>query len=517
MDDLGARPLWSMADSELLPALDSLDAEINRLLGVRLQVIARIEESGYAQEIGARDAAELLSFRYRQDRAEAWRDVRLARALPKYEAVRTALAEGIEPAAETDAAEPDASESGDEAGREVRLLRPAHAVAIVSALERLRSRVPAEDLDVAEEQLVALAGHLSPAELRSAAKKICDLLDSDGPEPEEHKAYERESLTLTRADNGVKFKGYLANENAELLRAVVHAGARPHRTKDGEPDPRPRDRRQADALTTALTIAATAWNTNAVQTPTSPTTAPASDREPGIAGGGPAVEGAGQPVPGYGAKASITVTIDLQDLISAPADAIGTTVYGDGLSAATVRRLACDAEVIPLVLGSNSEPLDVGRRVRLVTKAIRRALNARDRGCVVCGAPPIMCDAHHLISWIDGGPTKVDNLALLCRRHHVDLHAGRWTITITNGQVQVTRPMWANPPPHRRPITTSPPGVWAGSAPSVGAVRDGSPVPPQHSRWWADDATQAAAARFAVWGTASPRETGADPPSFATV
>ena len=152
-------------------------------------------------------------------------------------------------------------------------------------------------------------------------------------------------------------------------------------------------------------------------------------------------------VPGFGAKANITVTIDLQDLKSATADAIGDLVYGDGLSAATIRRLACDAKIIPLVLGSKSEPLDVGRAERLVTGAMRRALNARDKGCVVCGAPPVQCDAHHLQSWIDGGTTAVHNLVLLCKRHHIDLHAGDWTITITDGMVHVARPAWADPPP----------------------------------------------------------------------
>ncbi len=163
-------------------------------------------------------------------------------------------------------------------------------------------------------------------------------------------------------------------------------------------------------------------------------------------------------VPGFGAKANLTVTIDFQDLKAATADAIGQTVYSNGLSAATIRRLACDAKVIPVVLGSNSEPLDVGRCERLVTRAMRRALNTRDRGCVVCGAPPIMCDAHHLISWIDGGETKIENLALVCRRHHTDLHHGHWTITITNGKVHVARPTWADPPPaaHTDHRTTHP-------------------------------------------------------------
>jgi hypothetical protein len=226
-------------------------------------------------------------------------------------------------------------------------------------------------------------------------------------------------------------------------------------------------------------------------------------------------------------------------------------VYGDALSAAAIRRLACDAAIIPLVLGSNSEPLDVGRSERLVNRAMRRALNARDKGCVVCGAPPIHCDAHHVRSWIDGGPTAISNLVLLCRRHHIDLHAGHWTITITNGTVHVSRPTWADPPPiMRRAAQGHPPARVAASPPNGAATRpdaDGAasrPTPNQwanepatskqclnkpdetsgsesirpdpwhepaasgeapHSRWQADEAARQEAARFAVWGDDSTR------------
>ncbi|MEV5968312.1 DUF222 domain-containing protein, partial [Kribbella sp. NPDC051952] len=223
MEQLGERPVWSMSDSELLPTIDQVDAAVAQLLTYRLQLVARTDEIGLAQELGARDTAELLAMRHRIDRRDAYRDVKLARALSRYETVSTALTD------------------------EVRPLRPAQAGAIVTALERVKSRVPVEDLEVAEEQLVNLAEHLSPGELAKTAKDICDLLDADGPEPAENAAYERESLTLIEAEHGVKFRGYLANENAELLRSRIHAGARPHKTVDGELDPRSREKRQADA------------------------------------------------------------------------------------------------------------------------------------------------------------------------------------------------------------------------------------------------------------------------------
>ena len=160
----------------------------------------------------------------------------------------------------------------------------------MTALEKVPDTVPVEDLDVAERELVGLARHLSPAELRKAGQRVRDVLDTDGPEPDEHQAYARESLTLIGADRGVKFRGYLANENAELLRSLIHAGARPHRTLTGDLDPRPRDKRQADALTTALTLAATAYDTATTPPATTPAAhgrSPAAGARTGAAAASP--------------------------------------------------------------------------------------------------------------------------------------------------------------------------------------------------------------------------------------
>ncbi len=103
---------------------------------------------------------------------------------------------------------------------------------------------------------------------------------------------------------------------------------------------------------------------------------------------------------------------------------------GTQIPASAVRRLCCDAEVIPAVLGSTGEVLDVGRSSRLVTPAIWKALVARDRHCRFpgCRRPPLMCHAHHVWHWIDGGPTCLDNLILLCGHHHRLVHAGPWRV-----------------------------------------------------------------------------------------
>ena len=91
MELLGERPVWSMSGSEKLAALDALEADLARRQTYRLHLIAGLDQDGYAQEIGAHDTTQLLAFRYRLDRPQARRDVRLAQTLSKYAAVSAAL------------------------------------------------------------------------------------------------------------------------------------------------------------------------------------------------------------------------------------------------------------------------------------------------------------------------------------------------------------------------------------------------------------------------------------------
>ena len=100
------------------------------------------------------------------------------------------------------------------------------------------------------------------------------------------------------------------------------------------------------------------------------------------------------------------------------------------------RQLACDASVMRVVLGARSEPLDVGRRTPVVSPAIRRAVILRDRHCRFpgCDRPQAWCDAHHVTHWADGGRTALDNLLLLCRRHHGLVHRrGGFGLAIEDG------------------------------------------------------------------------------------
>ena len=94
------------------------------------------------------------------------------------------------------------------------------------------------------------------------------------------------------------------------------------------------------------------------------------------------------------------------------------------VSAETSRRLACDASVVVIEEGAEGSALDVGRKTRSIPPAIRRALNARDGRCRFPGCTARHCDAHHITHWADGGGTSLDNLLLLCRRHHRLVHEG---------------------------------------------------------------------------------------------
>jgi hypothetical protein len=102
----------------------------------------------------------------------------------------------------------------------------------------------------------------------------------------------------------------------------------------------------------------------------------------------------------------------------------GQSVLEDGVRvpAETSRRLACDATRVILHHAADGRVLDVGRRTRTIPPALRRALQARDRGCRFPGCGLRHAQGHHLHHWANGGPTRLDNLALLCRRHHRAVH-----------------------------------------------------------------------------------------------
>jgi Domain of unknown function (DUF222)/HNH endonuclease len=268
----------------------------------------------------------------------------------------------------------------------------------------------------------------APAVFARAALRIREHFNPDAAHRRDKHPQLDQWLDVDKTFHGaVSLSGLLAPDTGELLLQTLGAFMGP-----GNPDdPIPATARRAEALAQMCRVAAGAaphaggakpqvtvtidWDTLRSQTSNTHTAS-------GQAGSGPT----GGLFTSSGAWAGARL-------------GSGTPLHPD-----TARRLACDAGLLPVVLGANSEPLDVGRLHRLVTPAIRRALNLRDGGCRFpgCGRPVTWCDAHHLRSWVQGGPTSVDNMILLCRRHHVLVHEHHWTIRLDRhtGTVTATGP-----------------------------------------------------------------------------
>ncbi len=118
------------------------------------------------------------------------------------------------------------------------------------------------------------------------------------------------------------------------------------------------------------------------------------------------------------ARTQLRIAVTLNQLREAVTDA--HTVEGHTLSPGDLRRLACDADILPAVMGGPSELLDLGRTTRTVPSHLRDALAYRDKGCTFpgCDASEPYCEAHHILPWQEGGSTSLDNLLLLCAHHH---------------------------------------------------------------------------------------------------
>ena len=119
--------------------------------------------------------------------------------------------------------------------------------------------------------------------------------------------------------------------------------------------------------------------------------------------------------------------------------------------------MACDAQVIPVVLGGAGQVLDVGRARRLFDGPLRRALEVRDAGCAFpgCERAARYTDAHHIVAWWAGGDTNINNGVLLCVPHHKEVHRGYWQIQMTpQGLPQFVPPLHVDP--LQRPLRNHP-------------------------------------------------------------
>lgn len=294
------------------------------------------------------------------------------------------------------------------------------ASAITSMLDRASTRADASRVDVVEAALVDLAARVPLETLIRGVREAEARLDADGVEPREDVLRMERSLTMREDGNGmVHLHARLDPESAAPVKAAIEAFVsdvlRRREPADGDHTPIVDDRRsipqlQADAL---AALARHALGCTQTLTPL--------------------------------AKTTVVVRVDLDTLLGELGHA-----RIDGLdqpiSAATARRMAADAELIPAVLGGDSIPLDLGRTARLFTKAQRLALGERDGGCASCGQNITYVEAHHIDWWErDTGPTDLSNGVLLCSFCHHTIHRDGWKIQASPAEV------WFIPPPHVDP------------------------------------------------------------------
>ena len=141
-----------------------------------------------------------------------------------------------------------------------------------------------------------------------------------------------------------------------------------------------------------------------------------------------------------GVNATVMVTMSLDTLLGGMESA--DLLTGHQLSPSEARRIACEAGIVPVVLGGDSQPLDYGRTKRFHTPGQRRLIFARDKTCRAegCEIPANWCHVHHEDPWLRGGPTSVKKGLTLCSRHHTAAHDPRYqTSRQPDGRLRFTR------------------------------------------------------------------------------
>lgn len=287
---------------------------------------------------------------------------------------------------------------------------------LLKVLKKIPAEISPEERSGAERTLVTLARHAGPREIIIAGEDLLAHLDPDGDEPkdEDLKPPSREVFLRERDDGWWRLNGLLDPEFGARANALFETwGQRRPVDEDGNHDLRGPAERNGDALFDAIHYAMT------------------NDKAPTLSGD----------------RTTVVVTIPLETLSSG----LGSACV-DGVTRITARHArmpACDAKIIPVVLGSESEPLDIGRAARTVTPGQRRALNLRDRGCAFpgCRRRPKQCEAHHVLPWGSLGDTDLGNLCLLCRYHHMVIHGqSGWQVRMAaDGRPEFIPPQYLDP------------------------------------------------------------------------
>ena len=436
LDDL----LWAArTPEELVGTVEELEALRCRLAAVETTVLAELDARKIPKtQLGWGSTAEWFTHLSGTHRCTGYRTVRQAAQLVgELPTTHTALREGR--------------------------VCPEQAAVIADAIDRLPHK---PDLRArAEALLLDEATRLNATDLAKAARHLLAVADPDAADRDAEKELEKGDraahhgryLSITEdGAGGVRLRGRGTIEDAATLKAALL----PLTT----PPPRTPARRGRPRSTPATTAPGsgtpwsppppTPWPPTSSPTPTAP--APGSPSPPTST---PSATASDSPPAAAEARRGSGTCGERVDWLTLNG-AIPVTDDGLELTPGVVRRLACDADLIPVALGTRSEVLDVGRTHRLVTPPLWRALVCRDRHCAFpgCTRPPVMCHAHHIQHWLHGGHTKLANLVLLCGHHHRLIHHSPWEVRLnpTDGRPEFlpppkpgTTPTWIRHRPRR--------------------------------------------------------------------
>jgi hypothetical protein len=371
--DLSALDPAELADGELLDGLPVLRGGINQLSALMTRAV-RVADRREAQRAdGMGSMKTWLTGHCHLSGREATGLVRAGRRLADLPELAAAYAAGQ--------------------------VTPAHVDVVTAAVTPARVAVAVAngiDLATTDRVLAEAARALGPEDTATAVRRWVAGIDPDGV-LDEAAGMARVFRMAVSAGGRIYLSGHADPVGAETLHAALEAIMNGHRPAW---DRRTHGERMGDAL---IELARQALH---------------AGRLPEVRGQRP----------------QLRVSIDVLALC---ADRAAVGVVGGELPFAgpitpeTARRIACDAGLVRLLTGPRGLPLDVGREQRTATAAIRRAVDERDRHCVFagCTAPPAWCDVHHVWHWVHGGPTSLDNSALLCERHHTACHEGGFTVT----------------------------------------------------------------------------------------
>ncbi|GMA93093.1 HNH endonuclease [Homoserinibacter gongjuensis] len=350
----------------------------------------------------------------------------------------------------------------------------ARAASIVArGIDAVADHADLETLNTVETTLVQCAPSLTTRELARVTRTLPDRFDPDGAEPREDQLRARAKVTMRKLPSGIiRFIADMHPEGAGFVCAALDAHTAPRRqvafTADASSSPDGCTCGVCDSLADgegSRAYVLTEWGFVLVEAPGElagdmegadcdcpPTsndevdTRPLSQRRVDALIAVCRESLANDKGTLAGTSVTMLVTVPLEVLQTG----VGTAAIAgvdEPICAGTARRLAADAELIPVVLGTDSEVLDLGRSARLFTPAQRRALAARDGGCIWpgCTMPPAWCEVAHLLAWALGGETDLENGALMCPHHHRRFDHDGWALRREHGTPYLIPPVWLDP------------------------------------------------------------------------